>query len=105
MVSAFKDQDAVILTTGHGLTNPNGIVDAAIKAGVKRFVPSEFGSNTQNKGAVGLASMMAGKAALVDYLRSKESTGLTWTALATGIFFDLCVDSTIFNFNFLKNGI
>lgn len=90
LVQAFAGQDAVVLTTGHGLGGKEfGIVDAAIKAGVKRFMPSEFGSNSQNKGAVQMFPMMAPKAKLVDYLRSKESSGFTWTSIATGIFFDL----------------
>lgn len=35
--------------------------------------------------------MMASKVKVVDYLKSKEEAGLTWTAIATGTFFDLYV--------------
>ena len=90
MVEAFKGKDAVVLTTGHALGGREiAIVDAAIKAGVKRFIPSEFGSNSQNQGALQIFPMMGPKAKLIDYLRSKESSGITWTAIATGLFLDL----------------
>ena len=70
MVEAFRGKDAIVLTTGHGLGGKEvAIVDAAIQAGVKRFIPSESGSNSQNQ--------------------SRESAGMTWTAIATGIFLDL----------------
>lgn len=33
--------------------------------------------------------MLASKAKVLDYLKSKEETGLTWTVIAIGTFFDL----------------
>ncbi len=90
MVEAFRGKDAVVLTNGHGLGGKEvAIADAAIQAGVKRFIPSEFGSNSQNQGAREIFPMMAPKAKLVEYLKSRESAGMTWTAIATGIFLDL----------------
>lgn len=45
LVSAFKGIDAVVLTVGGAaLGEQKGMVDAAAKAGVRRIVPSEFGS-------------------------------------------------------------
>lgn len=89
LLAAFKGQDAVILTTGHTLGGKEGaILDAAIKAGVKRFIPSEFGSNSQNEAAVGVFPMMAGKRKFVEVLKGRESE-IEWTALATGLFLDL----------------
>ena len=53
MMEAFKEKDAVVLTTGDALGGREiAIVDAAIKAGVKRFIPSNFGSNSQNQGTL-----------------------------------------------------
>lgn len=44
--SALKGQDAVICTFGAaGKDAQKLLTDAAVKAGVKRFLPSEFGSN------------------------------------------------------------
>jgi hypothetical protein len=56
----------------------NKIIDAAVKAGVKRFVPSEFGSDTLNSKAKEILPQdFAGKKGAVDYLKTKEKDGLT----------------------------
>jgi len=91
LLEAFKGQDAIIstiATTSAGTQNV--IIDAAVKAGVKRFVPSEFGSDTLNAKAMEiLPQYFAGKTGAVDYLKTKEKDGLTWTAFVTGPFFEL----------------
>jgi saccharopine dehydrogenase-like NADP-dependent oxidoreductase len=91
LLKAFKGQDAIVSTIATASTaQQHAIIDAAIKAGVKRFVPSEFGSDTRNDKAMAiLPQYFKGKADTVEYLKSKESTGLTWTAFVTGCFFEL----------------
>ncbi|MCJ1404241.1 hypothetical protein MMC11_007466 [Xylographa trunciseda] len=90
LIAAFKGQDAVISTITHSASGgQKPIIDAAIKAGVKRFVPSEFGSNTGNANATALLPGLFGeKVEIVNYLKEKEGTGLTWSAFVTGAFFD-----------------
>lgn len=65
------------------------MIDAAVEAGVKRFIPSDYGSVAENPEAAALDSRKGDCESIVEHLRSKESTGLTWTALITGLFFDL----------------
>ncbi len=91
LLQAFKGQDAVISTIQTASVKlQETIIDAAIKAGVKRFVPSEFGSDTLNEKAVAIIPQyFAGKVNAVKYLEEKEKEGLTWTAFITGTFFDL----------------
>ena len=91
LLEAFKDQDAVISTIATAnAVQQKSMADAAIKAGVKRFVPSEFGSDTRNAKAMAiLPQYFKGKADTVDYLKTKEKEGLTWTAFVTGPFFEL----------------
>ena len=46
LVNAFKGNDAVAITMGDALNldkNSKPIINAAIQAGVKRIIPSEFG--------------------------------------------------------------
>ncbi|KAI1123659.1 NmrA-like family protein [Nemania abortiva] len=87
---AFAGQDAVVMSTGFQLMGQEGkFIEAAVKAGVKRFIPSEFGSNTHNPNTVSIFPMTAAKAKVVGDLRTKESRGLTWTAICTNIFFDI----------------
>jgi hypothetical protein len=91
LLEAFEGQDAVISTIATvGAVLQKSIIDAAIKAGVKRFVPSEFGSDTRNEKAMAiLPQYFKGKLETVEYLKTKEKAGLTWTAFVTGPFFDL----------------
>lgn len=43
--TAFKGIDAVVITAGTGAIGEQGVVvEAAARAGVRRIVPSEFGS-------------------------------------------------------------
>jgi len=85
---AFKGQDAIVSAiAGSALGDQKKLIDAAVKAGVKRFIPSEFGGNTANKTAVELVPVFSRKVEIVEYLKSQESK-LTWTGIVTGPFFD-----------------
>ncbi|KAM3080587.1 hypothetical protein ACMFMG_005528 [Clarireedia jacksonii] len=93
LLSAFNGQDAIISAMAPDQVSlQHKLINAAIKAGVKRFVPSEFGSDTRNTKAVELLpEYFNAKLETIDYLRSKEKEGLTWSAFVTGIFFELGV--------------
>lgn len=63
------------------------IVDAAINAGVKRFIASEFGSNMMVKKSADLV-IFNRRVAARKYLEKKAAEGkITWTAIACGAFF------------------
>ncbi|KAB5584998.1 hypothetical protein GE09DRAFT_1048209 [Coniochaeta sp. 2T2.1] len=88
---AFAGQDAVvsaIATAAIGTQTP--IVDAAVAAGVKRYIPSEFGINTRLTPGTTIGKMLAGKVAVADYLaeKAKENPNFSWTGISTGMFFD-----------------
>lgn len=91
LLEAFRGQDAVISVIARAnLDQQKVIINAAAKAGVKRFIPSEFGGDTENQKAVELLSGYLGpKVEVLNYLKGKEKDGLTWTAFVTGPFFDL----------------
>ena len=85
----MKGQDAVISVVGAtGFGEQKKFVDAAIRAGVKRFLPSEFSISSQNEAVLQLLPLFGQKKELVEYLKSKESEGLTWTGLAASCLFD-----------------
>ncbi|KAI1322268.1 NmrA-like family protein [Xylariaceae sp. FL0255] len=87
---AFAGQDAVVMSTGFQLMGQEGkFIDAAAKAGVKRFIPSEFGSNTRNSNTISIFPMTGAKAKVIGDLKAKESGGISWTAICTNIFFDI----------------
>jgi len=86
LVDIFKGQDAVLsFFGGENLTKQNVLIDAAAKAGVKRFFPSEYGSDTRDPHSQELMPIFKDKVAAVKYAESK---GLTYTAVVSGPFFD-----------------
>ena len=91
LLAVFQGQDAVISTIATaGVALQKTFIDAAIKAGVKRFVPSEFGGDTLNEKAVAvIPQYFKAKVETVEHLKTKEKEGLTWTAFVTGPIFDL----------------
>lgn len=66
-------------------------IDAAIEAGIKRYVPSEYGLNNLRPEARALNAVFDGKGKVQEYLKSKESTGLTWHAIGCGMWIDWSV--------------
>ena len=89
LLEAFKGQDAVVSTIATFSTHQQSdIIDAAITAGVKRFVPSEYGVDTSLPQVAELLPPALPKQQTVEYLRSKEASGLSWTGVIVGGFFD-----------------
>ncbi|KAI4214279.1 MAG: hypothetical protein L6R36_009431 [Xanthoria steineri] len=104
LVAVFKGQDAVInLLPPISVEQHNSIADAAAEAGVKRFIPSEFGSDTTNPRILELVPMFGHKSAITKYLKTKESSGLTWTAVVNGAFFDWGLQTGFLGFDLKTN--
>lgn len=89
LVEIFKGHDAVISTVGAtGFSDQKSAIDAAIKAGVKRYIPSELSTNTLSDAVRELLPLFEAKKAVLEYLKEKESTGLTWTGMSVGPLLD-----------------
>lgn len=89
LVGAFQGQDALVCAIPTvQIEEQRQIIDAAVAAEVKRFLPSEFGTDTSVEGLGEMASFFAAKQEVVAYLREKEAEGLSWTALYTGPWID-----------------
>ncbi|KAK9311587.1 hypothetical protein V1524DRAFT_441964 [Lipomyces starkeyi] len=90
-VSTLKGQDAVVMAvSSSALAEQRAIIEAAAVAGIKRIIPSEFGSDTMNPLVVHAVPVFQGKVEIVDYLKlvSAKNPQLTWTAIINGPFFD-----------------
>lgn len=88
LVAALKGQDAVVSAIGGaGVSAQTKIIDAAIAAGVKRFIPSEFGSDTTNPLTLEYFPGWAEKVEIRKYLESKQDQ-IEWTGIFNGLFFD-----------------
>lgn len=89
LTKVLSGQDAVLCLIHPGALNAESIIiDAAAIAGVKLFIPSEFGHNTMDERVLGTLPLLRGKVKIVSQLRSKEEQGLHWTGIVTGLFFD-----------------
>ncbi|KAH8714149.1 NmrA-like family protein [Ilyonectria robusta] len=88
--NALRGQDVAISTVaGHALGGQKLIIDACIKAGVKRYIPCDWGSLSTDPVAKQLA-VYAPQVATQEYLREKAELGeLEYTIIATGVFLDL----------------
>src|SRR3569833_2671033 len=87
--AALQDQDAIICTTpSHAIGSQRTIIDAAVAAGVKRFIPSEFGSDLDNPRTRKLP-VFAEMVLVLDYLIYKgRSAGITYTFVYNSGFLD-----------------
>ena len=85
--SSFAKQDLIISTMSGGDSELQArLVDAALAAGVKRFIPHEFGHDTLNKEIQARVRKYFGRAKVIEHLKkvSKANPDFEWTAIATG---------------------
>lgn len=89
LTSALRSQDAVISTIGGaGLESQKFLIDAAIAAGVHRFIPSDFGVCTTSPKVSGLP-FYSTLENIRQYLADNAATStLTYTVLAPGSFLE-----------------
>ncbi|KAH8663394.1 hypothetical protein BGZ60DRAFT_489972 [Tricladium varicosporioides] len=100
LTASLKGIDALVSTVaGTVIESQTVLIDAAIAAGVKRFIPSEYGSCTTNPKLESMP-IYAPMFKIKQYLQEKAKAGqLTWTVLACGAFLDfLFGHSMILNF-------
>jgi hypothetical protein len=85
LISAFRGQDVVIscLTT-LSTADQFRLIDAAIDAGVRRYVPSEYGLNNMRPDAQALNVVFHDKGAVQRYLREREDK-IEWMSISCGM--------------------
>jgi NmrA-like family len=90
LVSVLRGQDAVVSTMATlALDRQLLLIDAAAAAGVRRFIPSEFGSDSSNPKSAALpayTNKLAAQKALRD--KAAAGTGFSYTIICTGPFLD-----------------
>ncbi|KAH7108884.1 hypothetical protein B0J13DRAFT_517127 [Dactylonectria estremocensis] len=90
LTAALAGQDALVSTVGtDGLLGQTLIVDAAIAAGVKRILPSDFGSDLTNSKTAALP-VFGYKVAVRKHIEDKVKSGatITYTYIVNGPFLD-----------------
>ena len=94
LAQAFKDAEADAVDSTVTMTaigEQTRIVDAAVEAGVKRFVSSDFGLDIANPAVLKAVPILGGKTQVIDHLRKEEKKGLSWTPIFTRAYVDLSV--------------
>lgn len=91
LTNALKGQEAIVSTLASAaIATQLLLIEAAAKAGVQRFIPSEFGSNTVYEKTRALP-VFKDKATVQDALKEKSAaanSGISYTLICTGPFFD-----------------
>lgn len=89
LAAALQGIDALVSTVSGTATEGQTIlIDAAIAAGVKRFIPSEYGNCTTNP-KLEAFPVYSSMAKVRQYVQEKAEAGkITWTVLACGGFLD-----------------
>ena len=99
LIGAFTSQDAIVnMAPITAVATHKAIIDAAIKAKVSRIVLSEFGTNVPELQTTEPVPIYQGKIEIREYMKSRESSELTWTGLVVGAFLDWYVCPTDYVF-------
>ncbi|OPB41883.1 hypothetical protein A0O28_0104430 [Trichoderma guizhouense] len=87
LIPAFQGHDVVInCMTSFSVADQFRIIDAAIAAGIRRYVPSEYGLNYMRHDAQALNQVFNDKGKIQEYLRAKAQTGvIEWMSIACGM--------------------
>ena len=104
LVQALKGQDVVISAVGGEAVATNfdlTLAEAAIEAGVKWFIPSEFGSDTSHPFYTSIP-FVAPKIATSNLLKSKQSK-IAHTLITTGPFLDWGFDTGFLGFDVVNH--
>lgn len=95
LTTALRGQDALISTLASaGVSSQTDLINAAVAAGVKRIIPSEFGSDTSNARARALPVFKdkVETAELVERLSAQSGGKTTYTFVLNGAFLDWGVE-------------
>ncbi|KAI0141501.1 NmrA-like family protein [Pestalotiopsis sp. NC0098] len=87
LVHAFAGQDVIVnCMAGLSVLDQLRMIDAAISAGVCRYVPSEFGLNNMRPEARALSPVFAAKGRVQEYLRARAAEGvIEWMSISCGM--------------------
>jgi len=101
LVHVLKGQDAVIVAFSGTIGDLQiRLADAAVQAGVKRFIPADYGScDSSSPRALELMPLYVTKKKVREHLQQLEAKGLSWTSLVSGHFFDWGLTSGFLQFN------
>ena len=99
LVEALKGQDAFISTVGPEGSAGGGLLgEAAVEAGVKRYIPAEFGADTLHNPEIRSMPFFAPKIASQTKLEeviASSSGKTTWTHVYPNLFLEYCIQINV----------
>ncbi|EUC44841.1 hypothetical protein COCMIDRAFT_97200 [Bipolaris oryzae ATCC 44560] len=105
LTTLFTGRDAVVVALSTAPVTAGGkdglafrLIDAALAAGVKRFIPSEFGANNLDPRARALVPTYDIKGDMLSYLieTCEKSKGkMTWSSICCGSWLDWALDPSL----------
>jgi len=100
LVNAFKGYDVIISVIGvPGFLKQILFIDAAVEAGVKHFVPSEFGADIFDPTVLNVG-VLDPKRKVEEHLFAYAKQGnITYTIFNTGVFFDWALKTGFIDFD------
>lgn len=102
LVDVLHGQDAIVVSfAGSNSDLQIRLADAAAQAGVRRFIPADFGScDSSSPRALDLISLYRAKQKVRQHLEQLAScSSLSWTSLVCGHFFDYGLKSGLLQFD------
>jgi len=103
LISALQGHDALVSALPGSAVEPHrNLANACIKAGIKRFIPADYGSVDSSDGVVAeLVPLYKQKTAVREYLTqlSSQHPDFSWTSLVCGHFFDYGLQTELLAFN------
>ncbi|CAI6095274.1 hypothetical protein V2G26_010865 [Clonostachys chloroleuca] len=99
LVKSLRGQDVVImLLPPESTVDHETVIDAAVKAGVKRFFPSEYGVRTYYPAFAENMLLATKKRSIVKHLETTQDT-MSWTAILCNPWVDHCVIDGLLGFD------
>ena len=105
LAPVLQGQDAVInLSPPYDLAQHELVIEESIKAGVKRYIPPDFGARSDVQAVLDVLPLIEGKKGVRDVLARKvegqagsTGGGMSWTSVLPGGFIDWFVMSAPFS--------
>ncbi|KAK0610825.1 hypothetical protein B0T14DRAFT_529159 [Immersiella caudata] len=94
LIEAFRGHDVIVCCmTTLSVADQFRFIDAAIAAGVRRYVPSEYGLNNMRPDAQALNFVFQSKGAVQTYLRERAAEGkIEWMSISCGMWIRWSMD-------------
>jgi nucleoside-diphosphate-sugar epimerase len=105
LVQALRGQDAIVVAFSGAIFDLQlRLADAAVLAGVKRFIPADYGScDSSSPRALSLMPLYVTKQKVRQYLQKLAAeNSLTWTSIVNGHFFDYGLASRLLAFDIIE---